>query len=632
MPLQNTFDATPKTEVAFDTVTPGQGNTRLVLDVPDTVCIEAGTAKFRTAKNITILSETGADTAYSQRIRRWSSGCLTLAVVQESLAFLSERFVVGTSIADAVAKWSNQDGLEGVFNMIQFKNYSIAVHKLWQYPNGEGFVHQPNTNLSGDEMHTRIVAAGKSWNPGESLYPPAPQHSGEPGLIADTLLFTSPTVPLDTMGYSHRTHAADQGYFLRWLCPGVPLSAPDVILNFYFGQYCVIIGGSGEAILAEYCQPKGGGNYRWRRRTAFRYCKLGAAVNFPHTLTIFPHKGVNGEKYIAFAGNDVEANSAGGNLFGAASPKDRKANEFLYEATQIIRGGDKDESPESVTKPATVRLDVRRDLRINVHLSKLMFWRTGVISDAPIAMPDYHTLTQGGFGYEPRPFRTDFLANYPEDASGNKPSIDYRVRDAETLNEQAVRHPAVFIRFNGSDTRTQVDVGDAASFRSPILWGYTLSRPAQLETAAPGAFTLPVRTARVDDHTGPNAESAVAQVSAQVTTPESLPTFPTTAPGSVLTRLNNRSRFQARLVMDYQESPGAVKESVVLARGTATLPQGVKRGKPGGTFPDWHEYSFLMASVRDKLQAVTALAIDFETFAVDPAAPKDGDKQSPWKI
>ncbi len=621
MALDTTLDLTPVSEPNFDTITPGQFRTRIECDVPEVVTIEAFFTNTRRGSEIAPLSATkkGADCLVSQRMRYWKSGAWTLRPIQDTFNATYELPPNDFNETDFV--YGNATGGRALDLVVRAAT-NLIYAALWGGPVGVGIVTAPGINSRGDLVMRKNVAAGASYASSETVYPPPPQGSDSPGLIEGTTAFPAQNVRLDNWFYTDRVQQADQGFYLRWLFPGVPMSTPDTLFNFYFGQYCLIVDGSGKATLAEYCQPRGGGAYRWKQRSQFQYCRAGQAVGNPHTMTIFPHKGPNGEKFIIFAGNNVDTAQGGamGLLSSGSAGGTVHTDEFLYEANPLTRFNDVDDAPESVTKAAHIRLDVRQDMRPGFHVSKLIFRNFGGIIDSIHGLPDHSILSAADPIYGEKPFQVRVQATYPPSPSGALPSIDAVVNlDTVTEGSESISNPYVYLTFNGTGSGGI----EGASYTTPILWSYEIYRPATNIIVNPGMFSLLASSASVSGIAGPDPRQEHGNVIAH----DLLGTH---------TRLS-RGKFAARVVMDYQEEPGGDIVPVVLSRGYALRPKFLKHGRTGAAFPDHKEYSFLISGIADRASAVSGRTIGYEHFDLDEFAPTvtDGPRagsKPPWKV
>lgn len=563
-------------------------STRLHLDLPSQMRQAGGYAGVRMGSDVAeIVSKTGGkDSANSTGLRYWPGAkCWTLQPLQERLTRFQEAFPPGILPADMYLYTVNPS-LASLAN--------LADQQAYYTPYGEGMLYRGDVITSGgDPFYKKNVPADGSWAgkltsspaPPQGNYDDSPEASGKPPRVAQ---LARPITPIDTI-FETVTQRPDRGFFLRWVLTGTQLHNPDYVLNCYFGQYCVVITGDGQAHLTEYCRATPETAYRWVLRSTFRYCRQSQVSGVSHSLGIFPVMSLSGP-CIEFWGANVEGAGIGA---GVAAPQS-----YAYFATDLVRAGDVDESPGHVTRAGVCRIDVRRDIRVGFQVSPLLYvtegflWE-GVWGARGLAQNPPYTIRQ----IVQQPWPGDY-GSVVSDAHVSSVLVDPQTGDPL----EAGYSGPVGVKFEFSG---HVVGGKEFSAETPILYGYHMVQEPTLHSVPapePGPVSLPVRSV---DFTCqgplPGGDNGEVLLFDQTNAAE---------------RLRNRGHLNVKLTTTAKKQDGT-NQLVTLFRGQALRPRYTRFGKPGSTFPHpmSGSYSVLLSGLADQMKEVTARTITYQKFA-----------------
>lgn len=617
--------------------TPGRV-TRLCLDLPETHLIEGGWSRRRMGAQVcNIAAQTaGRDARASYCMRYWPlARAWTLQPRQERMTEFQESLPDPLTYDDFVMMPYQTDYYDPTFP-IGTVGAKAAETLLWSKPVGVGMVHRPGVNQFGDPMFNKAVGADGSWGARIVSSPDAP---------FGTALRAS-NAPMDTQpvgGFQF----ANQGWFLRWIVPGVSAFHPDNILGFLFGQYYLTIHGDGMATLCEYCRSRTGLTYRWVRRMVFRYCRPGQATNTTHTMMIFPIWGASGEKFIYFVSSGMDNNRS------PLSHSDPVSSmETVFEASQLNRFEDTDESPGNIVKAGQMRLDIRRDVRVGWHISKLVFPTgggvegadNGLLKDSAWHLPSRNSTPVGMllklFCRIPAGHRISASVLNAEPWSDGLVQQAMTFTSANKDASQVVQQPNAFSpAFNFSfDHPTQ-----RYSLDTPIFYGYELTRSAVTRTEGPGAISSNIDVVQNVSSQKSDASSESGKVSLSDKTDS-------------LSRLRNRGELGAKLIVEATVPVDPINDpygigatttaKITLFKGKAVRPMRVRYGKEGQIIgggaggaeqvyphPEWGQYNLVLSPEVDRLREFIAAKIDFGKFASDEIAPIQANgNRPPWKV
>lgn len=568
--------------------TPGR-KTRLFLDVPETTLVEAAWGFERRANQINLPAQAGQ--SHDNRIfgvKYWASGCWTLAPVQSNISEIHEL----SANRDLII---GPDKLTTINLLVAAATVAlVAEENTFRRQNDVPDIeYRAGVLDAGDAFLSKRLPAGASAR-NSLLSGPAPPAE------------TSSVAPMDRIAVGKETEPANQGFYLRFTIPGTARSAPDYVFGFHFGQYALYLRGSGMAELWEYCRDADN-HAATRSRAQFRFAPAGRVANLSHALMIFPHLGPGGEQFIAFSGARSEMAIPG---FVNSNVGE---SEFVYKADAALRGSDHDESPGAATRAGVIRLDVRRDLRPKVQISKLGFAPAGILIDLPAP-----ALAQAT---SPLPVQ---IAPVFSRLSDGLAEVTATVLDAS--------HDAgPFVP--GEDSAPYASfyfVGDIRS--TPCLWSYQMSRPEATLLTEAEPFEAGILRSMSLSGAGSDPTEATAAVHVSDL-------------AGNLPRLAARGLFSAALVCDYQPPPGETPDAsstpvrVVLHRGYANRPDATRRGREGALqgvagprrlFPaaKWRGFDLNLTADWQRLSETQETAI-LRSFAVDPDAPPDPETGGP---
>lgn len=557
-------------------------STTLTLDGQETVVTEPGIRLLRTGVEV---AKRGAEGTSNQNervnMRYLSNGAWIISPYQYDIANIQENSVgLSYVIRASQMNFAQTTGLSGVQAMFQeFNN--------WAQSSLAGATYGVNVPAFGDYFIKKIIPATGSCIPNAGFDPSYP-----------VIPYPSTDIPMDRIGVSKNTFRANQGFFLRWTVPMSTNVYTRYLFTFFFGQYAIVVG-TVFLYLFEYCQPTTTAAFRWIQRAQFQQGAQGAMPGTSHSMGIFPHRSPDNINYIAFT--DISTgNSPQNNTREVLTSKSSVSNEFIYKGDQTVRQGDVDPAPSLVTSVNNIRIDVRRDLRVQLQVSTLGFPTTAtLIDDDTVA---------GGLCWtgNANPIVPKVMASNTSSTYTITPSILDGTTFTTFIPGTGI-FPLVQFAFvsDGNDT--------------PILWGYTLKQLPKIDTANPGSFVVSGKSYDIDMAAGdPQTESFT--VSGIVDLP------------NVHTRLDKRERFAANLATTYTPKNGGGPVNISLSRGVITGNQGERKGvgrTSSGEAPDWYEYALTGAGMWDRLKEWVEGPF-FRIYAMDPTAASNTILT--WKI
>lgn len=473
-----------------------------------------------------------------------------------------------------------------------------TTSNTFQKPTETGISASGSLISAGIPAFTKRVTAGADWNT---------------ELTSDLNALSKPTlatadVPMNRVLSSVKTYAENAGFALNIVLPPDSVGQ-DTLATFYFGgpvqtgtsgkaggQFCVVLRGSGEALLQE------NDGSAWQVRKRFRWI-AGEHVGGlgTYTVWIFPY----GRDTIAIRTVGT-AISPADSIFGVGSAINT-ATTLALAPSQIARGGTFYRSQQVntgyapgnyVTGAGQIRLDVRRDLRpliTIVHLSPPL--AGGTLVDAPFFIPF------------PIPAGTALSlaqnAVTPKDSS-----LVANLYDAST---HAALTPVSANKWlsNGGQQLYYAKFGftpDSVIEQTPVLWAY------EVQVAA--ASTI--------NRTGTSVQIPLQGLS--ITGPDLDPTHDTAScsvqdPGDNYTLLRTRARIHSR-INSYTDL-GVLNS--VLFEGEIQRANAKYRGHADGVWPvpSWRQYDLTLTGMWARLADQVNQSIRDYTH--------DGTGQ-PWKI
>jgi len=484
----------------------------------------------------------------------------------------------------------------------------------WAQSTATGASYGGSVPLTGDMFFRKRVPATGSFDPAA-----LPANTGFDS-ARPAMAYPNADIPMDRTGYSGDTFPEDAGFFLRWRVPGHGMAPHRYLLGFHFGQYCLVLTGSGDAQLWEYAVPAGESpTPYWVQRDAWRFTQEAhASAGHAHCMAISPKVASDGNRYIDFS-----------NLSKGAGPKanaGRKVDtshavtgEHSYRISSAVMGTDVDQSPGHVTTADNIRIDTRRDSRIEVQVSRLG-WPTDVVAslyDDPILVPS------GNFVGNSSTIHQNYGYIVPSGTVCTGEILD--AETGVTFVPGTDKYPQAHFTMTTTDATV-----------TPTLWAFHHVQEAAHIAVAPGEFSPDLRDVNIQGYAG-DPQTEIATVEA-------------VDPGVSHTRLTKRGRFSAKIVVQFAPdlSDPTTTETVTLFHGVARAPQweqvGADLAHPGGTgpgpgtlptgkyvAPDWNRYSITIAGMWDRLGEKVQPPYP-EIFAVDKDAPATGAGwEQTWK-
>jgi hypothetical protein len=501
----------------------------------------------------------GADSPYSDNLFPWSSGAWTLRPRQWDTGTFAE-----SSSGALILPGSGLTTVTGVTH--PFKT-------------------------AGDfDSFFRKSGSGAGW---ASLSAPAKVTSLSAALSSEAALLP--------IAKSAAPLAINQGICLRFNVAGVSISNSGWIGAMIFGQYALGFRGNGIAEIWEYGTPPGGSAV-WRRHDGFRYSPSSKVNESTHHILIYPHIGVTGEKYIAFASVSLDSSEQSSAGMGSTV----SASETTGGTDKLFRWDERTDLPDqsggatNVTTSDQLWLLERPGLRCHWQPSRLVFETTGTL-----------------------------ISEFWASSIGDTRSVDLRyIRSLFTgctvtptfMNPSGVATTTpgdyFYVRWNFAGTGTQ----------TPILWGYKVQREPVFDSTTPTSFSPPSTNFSIQSG-GNDPRSEQASLICE----DKLDQYP---------RLRLRSEFSMEIVVT--DSSGETPVDVKLFQGYAISPMRTKLGKakkrPGmsgmyGTATnhtaEWSQYQVTAAGMWRRLtETTTRAALSLEDFGYDGTATT----LLPWKI
>ena len=564
-------------------ITPGR-KTRVIFDVPDTALVSPAWGIKRRGGEIAQKAAAGQiDTRLSSGVKLWSTGCWTLAPLQVEVSNITE-YAIGLTLVQPVP---GNTVIPALLNVAY-----TAMENQYRYNSDlPGLPASAAILPTGAPYFVKQIPAGASW---DMSIP-----SGTPGLLSGNP--QPPVTPLDRVGESNSTYPENQAWFLSWNPSGHSLSYPEYTFAFYFGQYGIALTGSGKAELYEYVQYQFDGSRGWIKRKEWKYARTGQVSDTSHSMAIWPHKGPNGEGYIAFTNGQVDFAEVGASA-SLSGAKTTAPGDAVYKQ---LRGDPRfiDYPVGTVTAAGGFKFDIRRDLAMKLQVSTLGFPTSGYLIDDPALVPNQNTSVPiNAYADAQAPAGTTLTATLLDALTGN-------VYDP-TL------HTDVVARFDFT--------GDGST--TPILWGYSMNRIAYIDINAPGQFT------------GGNLKSVnIAGYSGD----------PTQETGTVviddvrgeLGKLLNRGQLAVRVEVDHVEN--GLTYTTPIFTGYVNRPEAVRKVKTGYVYPSPNRHIFTLPLMGQWMRLTEAVSHNpnYFNFGDNSTNPADAQYSSsvtggvkiPWK-
>lgn len=539
-------------------------------------------------------------------VKFWPSGCWGLAPVQQDMANLYESSLAASLV---ITDWSFVQTAAhggGTQDIMQ------TAHN-WAKSTAAGASYSGLVPDTGDVFYRKRIPAGSSNDPG-ALGVNAGFDSARPALP-----YPNTDIPMDRIGYTNSVLPHDAGIFLRWRTPGNHLSPHRYIAAVHFGQYALVLTGSGEAQLWEYAKRSDTTRY-YVQRDSWRYTQEAhASAGTAHCMAIFPVVASDGNRYINFS-NLATAAAPNANVGRKIDTGQSVTGEHVYRVTTAVTGTDIDLSPGHVTTADRVRIDVRRDTKPDIQISRLGFLAetNGILLDDAILVPN------GNFTGNTATINQNYGFVTP---SGT--TCAGEILDAVT--------GTTFVTGTDKYPRAKFTLTTSDPLVTPTLWGYHHVQAPVHVTYAPGSFVIAGNKFHITGYAGdPQTELATVEaydVSGQHT------------------RLQKRGRFSAIVTTTFAPDPAAPGTifTVILFHGVAISPQGEQvgaqlahpggsgpgdAGLPTGTYvaPSFWRYSINICGMYHRLNETSQPPYP-AIYANDLADPQNGDGyDQTWKV
>lgn len=246
----------------------------------------------------------------------------------------------------------------------------VAAPTFRQETDLTGVTYASGVSTTGDLFYQKQVGAGQSWDDPAFI------------LTADQASYPSATagnenVPMDRVAVGTSVADPDQEWFLRFTVPGGRMQAPDHILTFYFtgpayqgmGQWAIAFGGDGYADIFERSLDGS-----WTEVDRVVYCPAHQVGRVPHMVHVSPQPLVGNPKLsgiILFEFTTAREPAKSATAPGRFVPQFGEAKQAVISIPGTTLS----------TQPAPLRLDIRRDRRIQFQISRAMYNFSGSLSD-----------------------------------------------------------------------------------------------------------------------------------------------------------------------------------------------------------------------------------------------------------
>lgn len=242
-----------------------------------------------------------------------------------------------------------------------------------------GIDYGSGVTVSGDLFWDKQVTAGDDWS------------SGSYQLTSDGTAFPGPltgqsNAPLDRVAVGISSLAQDQSLFLRFQLLGTRATSPDYCLGIGFGgppglttggigQFYLALGGDGKAQLFEM-----GSNGTWQGCDEFPFCSRLQTVSMMHLIHISPSTNSLDPSMAGSIVIECTSTSQGSSVHprfgqGTDSKTDSRIAAFAIPASN------------SAYSPCPVRVDVRRDLRVQFQIASPVYPLSGILTDDVFSLP-----------------------------------------------------------------------------------------------------------------------------------------------------------------------------------------------------------------------------------------------------
>ena len=520
--------------------------TKVYFDVPDSCLTSRAWGIRRNGPDISL--ELGEGALSTNNVMVWPTGAITLKFLQKDLASIAQNASFGQFLpvvdAQALLKKLVAASILAVENVYAYASDLPGMPAL-----GSGQVS------SGSPYIVKRIPAGGSYNGSIA--------SGTPGFPVYPEQGSS---PLDRVAESTDVYGENQGWFLSWTDPGHAVSYPSYTWAFYFGQFVVAFTGSGIAELYQQVD----GVFSDPVKT-WRYARAGQISGTAHSMAIFPHMGPDGTTaYIAFSNCQVDQADVNGTAL-ITTDTSSTPGDAVYAFPQAVGlfGTPSGLGPGVVTQAAPFRVDIARDLGLKFQVSLLAFPTTGALLDGPANLPCLNPLAPVTMGIDA--------------AYGGPYTIEAQLYDGDSpalYDPDVSQSVAASFQFSGD------------GFNTPILWGYSLNRPATSDIYAPGQFTGGnLRSVHLSGYSGdPTQENGTLTID---------------DPRGELTALLTRGQFSVLVTIEHTEN-GTVYETPVFS-GYVNGPEAHRRSKPGRVYPSPYRHLYTLPLVGNWLRLSEAV-------------------------
>jgi hypothetical protein len=483
---------------------------------------------------------------------------------------------------------------------------------------------------TSDYFFEKRVPAGVSW---QSTV------SGGPAQVT----LSDSQYPMDRVLVSSAIHAAQTSYLVTFLVPGSRSAAHSWIGTFYFGGPLVGDATAPHKGFGLFALSVANGLLRlsewidgaWSVVNEFRFTAQGDGPNTALAIRIIPHF----PRFIEFSAvtSPFEdgligtlAASAVLALKGAShDPSGRSV--FVHQVTnrgkQAVWGGG-DFMP--ITGQGPVALDMRRDLRCRVQISRLQFPASGTLTDRAFAAPpdvgSARILRLVPMGYDWAPTDGPAVTSVSgtlQNASGSAltPANETYTLGGTTYSVTGWNPPGDGLNKCRAALTFTNSESSGARWHTPAFVAYEVRRNGVIQAHAPGSFTGGKVQSISISGAGYHPERETATVVIE-------------DPSNQLATLRTRGRIGVRISTSFPAAGSVPAGSCVLFEGYSGRITAKLNGKAGREYPspEWREYTGELMGKWDRLADRFFATRQF--FDNDSSSPsgRTGKRGLPWRV
>ena len=260
----------------------------------------------------------------------------------------------------------------------------VAAPAFRQETDLSGLTYGAGVSTSGDLFYQKQVGAGQGW--GDAAFVLEADQASYPSATAG-----SEHAPMDRVAVGTSVAAADGEWFLRFTVPGGRMQAPDHVLTFYFtgpaypGAWAV--GHQLSAATDMRTSLNGTSPANGKRLIGWCTAQPTRLAAMPHLVHIAPQPLVNNPKLsgiILFEFTLAKEPARSASAPGRFVPQAAESKQAILSIPLTALN----------PQPAPLRLDIRRDIRIQFQVSRSLMPTSGTLNDDPFSVSFYPTAAE----------------------------------------------------------------------------------------------------------------------------------------------------------------------------------------------------------------------------------------------